>query len=193
MQEIQGLEDLLEKETATHSSIVVWEIQWTEEPGGLQSVGLQKNQKQQLQQNMSDLYGSPTSWYPSLTKLIITVSSFLIWFLFCELLSSWTYSRQRVIRRERCHFVYGYCIVNTGFRQIPPIQEEILTGWSDWKNLRKLEVIKSVLLEKAAVSWPLIMLLDSVITSVINELMIFFKWLHFVSSNFLINNRKWSC
>ena len=59
---------------------------------------------------------------------------------------------QRVIRRERCHFVYGYCIVNTGLRQIPPIQEEILTGWSDWKNLRKLEVIKSVLLEKAAVS-----------------------------------------
>ena len=56
-----GLEDPLEKETATHSSIVAWEIQWTEEPGGLQSMGLQKNQKQQLQQNTSDLYGSPTS------------------------------------------------------------------------------------------------------------------------------------
>ena len=130
MQEIQGLEDPLEKETATHSSIVAWEIQWTEEPGGLQSMGLQKNQKQQLQQNTSDLYGSPTSWYPSLTKLTITVSSFLIWLLFCELPSSWTYSMQRVIRRERCHqsFVYGHCIMNTGLRQIPPIQEEILTG-----------------------------------------------------------------
>ena len=30
-----GLEDSLEKEMATHSSIVVWKIPWTEEPGGL--------------------------------------------------------------------------------------------------------------------------------------------------------------
>ena len=33
------LEDPLEKETATHSSILAWEISWTEEPGGLQSMG----------------------------------------------------------------------------------------------------------------------------------------------------------
>ena len=32
-----GWEDPLEKETATHSSILVWEIPWTEEPGGLYS------------------------------------------------------------------------------------------------------------------------------------------------------------
>ena len=38
-----GWEDLLEKETATHSSILAWEIPWTEEPGGLQCVGLQKS------------------------------------------------------------------------------------------------------------------------------------------------------
>ena len=31
----------LEKKVATHSSILAWEIPWTEEPGGLQSVGLQ--------------------------------------------------------------------------------------------------------------------------------------------------------
>ena len=31
-------EDPLEKEVATHSSILAWEIPWTEEPGGLQSV-----------------------------------------------------------------------------------------------------------------------------------------------------------
>ena len=30
------------KETATHSSILAWEIPWTEEPGGLQSVGSQR-------------------------------------------------------------------------------------------------------------------------------------------------------
>ena len=35
-------EDLLEKETATHSSILAWGIPWTEEPGRLQSTGLQR-------------------------------------------------------------------------------------------------------------------------------------------------------
>ena len=37
-----GWEDPLEKETATHSSILAWRIPWTEEPGGLQSMGLQR-------------------------------------------------------------------------------------------------------------------------------------------------------
>ena len=37
-----GWEDPLEKETATHSSIFAWKIPWTEEPGGLQSMGLQR-------------------------------------------------------------------------------------------------------------------------------------------------------
>ena len=34
-------EDPLDKEMATHSSILVWEIPWTEEPGGLQSMASQ--------------------------------------------------------------------------------------------------------------------------------------------------------
>ena len=46
MQETQvqslGQEDTLEKEMATHSSILAWGIPWTEGPGGLQSMGLQK-------------------------------------------------------------------------------------------------------------------------------------------------------
>ena len=37
-----GLEDPLEKEMATHSSILAWRIPWTEEPRGLQSMELQK-------------------------------------------------------------------------------------------------------------------------------------------------------
>ena len=37
-----GQENPLEKEMATHSSILAWEIPWTEEPGGLQSMGLQR-------------------------------------------------------------------------------------------------------------------------------------------------------
>ena len=36
-----GGEDRLEKEMATHSSILAWKIPWTEEPSGLQSIDLQ--------------------------------------------------------------------------------------------------------------------------------------------------------
>ena len=47
-QEVQirlvGREDPLEEGTATHSSILDWEIPWREEPGGLQSMGSQKSQ-----------------------------------------------------------------------------------------------------------------------------------------------------
>jgi len=46
MQETQvqslGWEDPLEKEMATHSSILVWKIPWMEEPGRLQSMGSQR-------------------------------------------------------------------------------------------------------------------------------------------------------
>ena len=37
-----GGEDALEEGMATHSSILIWRIPWTEEPGGLQSIGLQR-------------------------------------------------------------------------------------------------------------------------------------------------------
>ena len=50
MQETQvqslGQEDPLEKEMSTHSSVLAWEIPWTEEPGRVQSMGLQKNRTQ---------------------------------------------------------------------------------------------------------------------------------------------------
>ena len=39
---IQGQEDPLEEGMATHFSILAWEIPWTGEPGGLQSMGLQR-------------------------------------------------------------------------------------------------------------------------------------------------------
>ena len=37
-----GREDPLEEEMATHSSVPAWRIPWTEEPGGLQSIGSQR-------------------------------------------------------------------------------------------------------------------------------------------------------
>ena len=49
MQETQvrslGREDHLEKEMASHSSILAWEIPWTEEPGRLQPLGWKKNKR----------------------------------------------------------------------------------------------------------------------------------------------------
>ena len=39
---IPGWEDLLEEGMATHSSVLAWRIPWTEEPGGLQSMGSQR-------------------------------------------------------------------------------------------------------------------------------------------------------
>ena len=52
-----GREEPLEEEMATHSSILAWKIPWTEEPGGLQFMGLQRvghdlATKQQQQQSL---------------------------------------------------------------------------------------------------------------------------------------------
>ena len=61
--QVQSLdqEDPLEREMATHSSILVWEIPWTEEPGGLQSMGSQRvgynRETNTTQLQMSFLYG----------------------------------------------------------------------------------------------------------------------------------------
>ena len=41
--QLLGWEDPLEKEMAIHSSILAWKIPWTEEPGGLQSMGSQES------------------------------------------------------------------------------------------------------------------------------------------------------
>ena len=58
-----GWEDPLEKEMATHSSIPAWGIPWTEEPGGLQSMGWQSaghdlatKQQQQMPQILHEIY-----------------------------------------------------------------------------------------------------------------------------------------
>ena len=58
-----GWEDPLEKEMATHSRILAWEILWTEEPGGLQSLGSQRvrydlatKQNQQQQSNNEEFF-----------------------------------------------------------------------------------------------------------------------------------------
>ena len=54
---IPGWRDPLEKEMATHSIILAWESPWTEEPGGLQSMGSQKSQTRLSNQTtMTSIY-----------------------------------------------------------------------------------------------------------------------------------------
>ena len=64
MQETQvqslGWEDPLEEEMATHPSILAWEIPWTEEPGGLQSMGSQKESDTTTKQQQT--HASFASW-----------------------------------------------------------------------------------------------------------------------------------
>ena len=54
-----GREDPLEEEMATHSNILAWRIPWTEEPGGLQSIGWQR-----VGYNWSDLVHMPVVFAP---------------------------------------------------------------------------------------------------------------------------------
>ena len=60
-----GQEDPLEREMPTHSSILAWRIPWTEEPGGLQSMGSQR-----FRHDSSDLACTHTCTYVSVYNLL---------------------------------------------------------------------------------------------------------------------------
>ena len=82
-----GREDPLEEETATHSSILAWKIPWTEEPGGLQSMGWQRVRhdwvNEHTQQTLSSLVAvnNPHSTHlsPSSLELISFPSFYAIY------------------------------------------------------------------------------------------------------------------
>ena len=67
LRSIPGLRRSLEKEMTTHSSTLAWKIPWTEEPGGLQSMGLQ----------LSDF--TFTFHFHALEKEMATHASILAW------------------------------------------------------------------------------------------------------------------
>ena len=54
-----GGEDPLEKEMVTHSGILAWKIPWTEEPGGLQSIGSQSRDTTETNASLSTFTGLP--------------------------------------------------------------------------------------------------------------------------------------
>ena len=82
-----GWEDPLEKEMATHSSILAWEIPWTEELGGLQSMGVTKESDMAQQLNNSNKV---------LQKLLVSIA--IVIFLRPELF----------VLKDLPVFVYGY-------------------------------------------------------------------------------------
>ena len=58
-----GQEDPLEKEIATHSSILAWEIPWTEEPGTLQSMGWQSQKQMRTHCQLYSLFFKIIVWF----------------------------------------------------------------------------------------------------------------------------------
>ena len=56
-----GWEDLLEEEMATHSSILAWRIPWTEDPGGLQSMGSQRDTTKVTQHAHTQAHTTPAT------------------------------------------------------------------------------------------------------------------------------------
>ena len=70
-----GWEDPLEQGMATHSSILPWRIPWTEDPGGLQSIGLQR-----IRHDWSDL---ACTWFNTLILYIVLIKwNYTLFFFF---------------------------------------------------------------------------------------------------------------
>ena len=70
-------EDPLEKAMATYSSILAWEIPRTEEPGGLQSMGSQKDSDMTVLNNDNKLLFNTRVWGLPMARLRLTMKKFL--------------------------------------------------------------------------------------------------------------------
>ena len=66
-----GWEDPMEKGMATHSSVLAWEIPWTEEPGGLQSMALQRVRHDLATENKQMLNSIAILFLKNLSKTLI--------------------------------------------------------------------------------------------------------------------------
>ena len=89
-----GQEDPLEKDMATHCSILAWRIPWTEEPGGLQHMGLHRvgHVVAQLVKNLPAMWGTwvrALGWEDPLEKGKATHSGILAWRIPWTVYSPW--------------------------------------------------------------------------------------------------------
>ena len=88
-----GQEDALEKGMATHSSIFAWRIPWTEEPGGLQSIGSQRVEHNWVINTLYDHIQIKCFWQEYAIGTLGTYSIIaqgLCWFVHCQSVSSVT-------------------------------------------------------------------------------------------------------
>ena len=76
-----GWEDPLEKEMAIHSSTIAWKIPWTEEPGRLQSMGLQSQMRLSdfMFMNHFEFFATPKFQIPILLCVLTHISCFSHW------------------------------------------------------------------------------------------------------------------
>ena len=86
----------LEKEMATHSSILYWEISWTEEPDRLQSMELQSQIRLSNETTATVLLGMRTNAYFPLSALVYTVNSVFFFFFFLILAFR---SQEKILRK----------------------------------------------------------------------------------------------
>ena len=82
-----GLEDPLEKEKATHSSILAWRIPWTEEAGGLQSLGSQRVRHNWVTKHISKIsfkciiyYVGEPFWYADICRTYRHLNIAFLWY-----------------------------------------------------------------------------------------------------------------
>ena len=94
-----GQKEPLEKETATHFNILAWEIPWTEEPDGLQSMGSQKSRTWLSDYNNKDIYFWLSYW---LLPLYLETAEYLPWWKTLCLTVISCYSHAFLLRQATC-------------------------------------------------------------------------------------------
>ena len=110
-----GWEDPLEEEMATHSSILAWEIPWTEEPGRLQSMGFQRVRHSWVTEHANVQMVNTISFLSSLY-----IPPFRLQILMCmkplgnELQCRFLKSTSKEADFEGLNWSSGICMVTTG-------------------------------------------------------------------------------
>ena len=120
-----GQEDLLQKDMATRSCILAWEISWIEEPGRLQSIGLQKSYrhnwvtKQQLEVMVEFAY-TLQPWAGALLVIHHQVFDLFWTWLLATSLATWLIENYLIVRRRLMPTLTSLFRLVQHLDQLPP-------------------------------------------------------------------------